>query len=80
MIDIQSRRPIRVSPGGTAGPYVKVPVDRIGRVRTSLDRRGIAYWVESHAISFDGEPEIAVINLGFSGDSGRVQAILDVAQ
>jgi hypothetical protein len=80
MIDTQSHRPIRVSPGGTAGPYIKVPVDRLGHVRTLLDRHGIAYWVESHAISFDGGPEIAFINLGFSGDSARVQAILDEVQ
>jgi hypothetical protein len=80
MIDTLSRRPIRVSPGGTAGPYIKVPVDRLGHIRTLLDRDGIAYWVESHAISFDGGPEFAIINLGFSGDSRRAQAIPDEAQ
>ncbi len=80
MIDTQMRRPIRVSTGGTAGPYIMVPVDQLDIDRTLLDRHEIRNWVESDAISVNGKPEIAIINLGLAGDSSRVQAILDEAQ
>jgi hypothetical protein len=80
MIDAETQKPIRVSSGGTAGPYIKVPVDRLTRVRDLLDSNGVKYWVESAAISMGGKPAIAFINLGLTGDAGRVQAILDEAQ
>ena len=80
MIDAQTQRPIRVSTAGAAGPYIMVPVDRLGRVRELLDRHQVHYWVDSAAISLDGKPEVTVVNLGRKGDAARVQAILDDAQ
>ncbi|HEY2158640.1 MAG TPA: hypothetical protein VGH33_23620 [Isosphaeraceae bacterium] len=79
MIDTQAKRPIRVSTDGTAGPYIMTPVDQLGHVRALLSRHKIAHWVESDAISLDGKPAIAIINLGLSGDAARVQSILDKA-
>ena len=79
MIETHTRRPIHVSTDGTARPYIMVPVDQLGFVRTLLDRHEIRYWVESDAISLNGKPEIGIINLGLAGDSNRVQAILDEA-
>jgi hypothetical protein len=38
MIGTQTRRPIHVSADGTARPYLMVPVDQLGFVRTLLDR------------------------------------------
>ena len=38
MIETHTRRPIHVSIDGTASPYIMVPVDQLGFVRTLLDR------------------------------------------
>jgi hypothetical protein len=77
MTDTTTRRPLRVSTDGTAGPYLMVPVDQLDEVRSLLDRRGISYSLAENAISLDGAPYVAVINLGRSGDAQGVQSILD---
>jgi len=79
MIDATTKKPLRVSTDGTAGPYITLLVSQIEEVRRLLDDRGIRYWVEDDAISFNGEPEIAVIDLGRNADANAVQAILDNA-
>ena len=79
MIDSQTRREIRVSIDGTSGPYIMVPVDRLSHIRERLDERNIPYWVDSDAISLDGKPAVAILNLRHSGDAKSVQAILDNA-
>jgi hypothetical protein len=38
MIETQTRKPIHVSTDGAARPYIMVPVDQLGFVRTLLDR------------------------------------------
>ena len=60
-----------------SGPYILVPVSQLDEVRELLDNRCIGYWVGENAISLDGTPEVAVINLGREGDATAVQAILD---
>jgi hypothetical protein len=80
MIDAISRNPLYVSTDGTAGPYIMVPVSQLVDVRQLLDTHKIRYSVEEDAISLDGEPEIAVVNLGRGGDVPTVQAILDGAR
>lgn len=77
MTDATTQKPLRVSTDGTAGPYIMVPVSRLDEIRRLLDSRGIRYWAEENAISLDGAPEIAVINLGRGVDAAAVQAILD---
>lgn len=79
MIDTTTNGPLRVSTDSTAGPYLTVPVSQLEEVRQLLDSRGIGYWVSEHAISWDGAPEVTVINLGRGGDAAAVQAILDSA-
>ncbi|HEX8199191.1 MAG TPA: hypothetical protein VF590_01795 [Isosphaeraceae bacterium] len=77
MIDATTKRSIYVSTDGTAGPYIMVPVRQLNEVRQLLDQQRIHYWVEEDAISLNGAPEIAVINLGRGADADVVQAILD---
>jgi hypothetical protein len=79
MIDSQTRRKLRVSIDGTAGPYIMVPVDQLSEVQELLDQNEIKHWAESDAISLDGGPAVAVINLGHDGDAAKVQSILDSA-
>ncbi len=77
MIDAMTGKPVYVSTDGTAGPYIMVPVGRLADLRQLLERHGIPYSVEEHAISLDGAPEIAVVDLGRGADVRAVQAILD---
>jgi hypothetical protein len=77
MSDSITRRGLRVSTGGTAGPYIMVPVDQLDKVCGLLDRRQVKYWVEANVISLDGEPEVAFLNLGLKGNAALVQSILD---
>ena len=77
MIDLSTRSRLRVSTGETAGPYIMVPLAQLEELRAMLDERQITYWVDSDAISLDGAPEIAVVNLGRSSDAQAIQAVLD---
>jgi hypothetical protein len=77
MTDAMTRKPLRVSTDGTAGPYLMLPVSQLDEVRQLLDDRGIRYWVEEDAISLDGGPETTVINLDHAADVEAIQAILD---
>lgn len=79
MIDVTTRKPLSVSTDGTAGPYVMVPVSQLEEVRLLLEDRGIRHWIEENAISLNGAPEVAVIDLGRGADPDAVQAILDNA-
>jgi hypothetical protein len=77
MTDATTQRRLQVSDDGTAGPYIMVPVSQLAELERLLDRTRIRYWVGENAISFDGGPEIATINLGRGADPAAVQAILD---
>ena len=77
MTDITTKKPLRVSTDGTAGPYIMIPVVQLDEVRKLLDGRRIRYWVEENAISLNGSPEVTVINFGRGGDAAAVQALLD---
>ena len=79
MIDASTQKPLYVSIDGGAGPYIMVPVQQIGDVRTLLDAHNISYWVDEDAISLDGKPEVTVVNLGPGVDAATVQNILDGA-
>ncbi len=54
-----------------------VPVDQLDQVRELLGGNDILYWVDHIAISVDGRPPVAVINLSKKADPRRVQALLD---
>jgi len=77
MNDPKTREEICVITNGTTRPYMMVPVDQLGPIRELLDRDHIEYWVETYAISLNGETPVAFLNLGRLGDASKVQAILD---
>ncbi len=77
MIDTTTRQPLYVSTDGDAGPYIMVPVAQLEMVKAILDTHKIPYWVDEEAISLDGKPEVAVINLGKESNPATVQGILD---
>jgi len=77
MLDTTTRRPLRVSTDGTAGPYIITPVSQLDQVCRLLDGHHVRYSVDENAISLDGKPEVVVIDLGYRGDASGVQSILD---
>jgi hypothetical protein len=77
MIDATAKKPLHVSTDGTAGPYIMVPVVQLADLREILDKHRIRYSVEEDAISLDGAPEVAVVDLGHGADAPAVQAVLD---
>lgn len=60
MIDAMTRKPLRVSTDGTAGPYIMVPVSQLADLRGLLDKHRIPDAVEEDAISLDDTSEVAV--------------------
>jgi hypothetical protein len=79
MLDITTQKPLCVSTDGTAGPYIMVPLSQLTDVRDLLDQHDIRYTVEENAISFNGQPYIAVVNLSRGVHADEVQAILNHA-
>ncbi len=77
MIDEMTNDGLRVSTDGIAGPYLMVSVTQLDAVLAVLNRHKVRYWVDADAISLDNGPAIAVINFGRSGETVRIQAILD---
>jgi hypothetical protein len=77
MIDTTTRQRLDVSTDGDAGPYIMVPVAQLDKVRALLERNKVPHWVDEEAISLDGKPEIAVINLGHGSNPAVVQSLLD---
>ena len=77
MIDVTTSKPLSVSIHGEGGPYIMVPVAQLDKVRALLDANRVFYWADEEAISLDGKPEIAFINLGHRADPALVQRLLD---
>jgi hypothetical protein len=77
MKDVTTTKPLYVSTDGTAGPYIMVPVAQLDEVCHLLERHRVRYSVDEDVISLDGEPEVAIVNLGRGGDAEGVQKVLD---
>ncbi|MEX0818913.1 MAG: hypothetical protein WD070_04950 [Pirellulaceae bacterium] len=77
MIDTFTGKPIYVSTEGEGGPYIMVQLTQLEPVRNALSAGEISFWVDENAISLNGEPEVAVINLSRSVDIEDVQKILN---
>jgi hypothetical protein len=77
MIDTTTDKPLYVSTDGDAGPYIMVPVAQLETVKALLKTNRISHWVDEEAISLDGKPEVAVINLRHGSDPRRIQNLLD---
>jgi hypothetical protein len=80
MIDTSTGERLVVSTVGYAEPFIELPLSQVDEVRKRLDQAGIPYWVDSMAISIDGEPPMTVINFSRYVDAGLIQAALDEPQ
>ncbi len=77
MINRTTKKPIHVSTESAARPYIALPESQLAEVQRLLNSHGIRYQVDEEVISFNGEPEEAIIDLGRGADAAAVQAILD---
>lgn len=77
MTDTTTRKPLRVSTDGNAGPYIMVPLSQLDQVRRLLQENNIPHRVDEHAISLGGNPAVSFIDLLQRADAKRTQAILD---
>ena len=77
MIDTTTHKPLHVSKYGSARPYITLPVMHLDEVRALLDANKVPYWVDEEALSFDGKPEVTVINLMHGTNPAMVQDLLD---
>ena len=80
MIDIVSRKPMRVEVTKTDTSSIRLPDSQLEEVQRILDSHGIRYWVNDQKISMDGGPFIAYIHFYRGTDAKAVQAILDNVQ
>lgn len=80
MIDSTNQERVVVSTDGSAGPYIMVPFDQLEAVKSILQKNKVPFWVDADAISLDGKPEIAVVNLGRGASASQVQQLLDAAK
>jgi len=77
MIDRKTKKPVRVSTEGIAGPYITLSVSHLDEVKHLLERKGLPYSVDRYAISLNGTEEVVVVNLGSRVNPGEVQQLLD---
>jgi len=77
MTNMSTQEPVRVLTGGTAGPYMMIPVDQLESIQQTLTQNGIRFWMDDNALSINGSPYIALINLGREANAIAIQAILD---
>jgi len=77
MIDSLTKKSIKVSDDGDAGPYIMVQLDQLDLVKKLLNDAGIRHSVDEDAISFNNQPYTAVVNLGHHVDVLAVQKLLD---
>lgn len=77
MIDKATKKQVKVSKDGTAGPYIILPEEQVKTVCSTLSKNGVSHWVDDEAVSLDGEPAVATVNLAYKADPSLVQALLD---
>ncbi|MBA4065415.1 MAG: hypothetical protein C0501_17215 [Isosphaera sp.] len=77
MTDATTKKPLRVSVDGTAGPYILVPGEQLAEVERLLRSHGVRCWTDGNAISLNDAPAVGVINLGRRGNAVAVQSLLD---
>ncbi len=77
MIDVATKKPLRILTHAASGPYIRVSFDQFDELRGLLDRHGVRYRVDSNWLSFNGGPEMGAVQLARDTDAEAIQAILD---
>ena len=77
MIDIESKKPMRVHAGSGHGPFLFVPLPQLPRIEALLTAADIRYSPSRDAIQIQGHGPVAMVEFGRRTDAARVQAVLD---
>jgi hypothetical protein len=77
MIDVLTGKPLRVIPLEDGGGAFTVAVSQLEEIQRLFDSRGIFYWADDQALSWNGGPEEVDVHLGRNVDPAVVQAALD---
>lgn len=78
MMDKTTNQPLRlvVAPNN-GGAFLRLPYLQVEELRQVLDAQGIRYWVEEMVYSYNGGPQIAIVQFGKNNNPETIQAILD---
>jgi hypothetical protein len=79
MIDVATKKPLRVESGTTARPFIRISVPQLDAIRQLLDHCKIGFEVHENALSINGGPEMTYVFLGREADPNAIQEILDSA-
>ena len=77
MLDAVTQKRLCVSTEGAFAPYIAVPIDQLNTVLAALDANKFSYWLDEDALSVDGQPEVAFVNLKQDCDPTKAQRLLD---
>jgi len=56
-------KPVSVSPGGKAGPYIMTPVQYVEQIHEFLTQQGIRFNIDHGRYKTQGVPEFTVFNI-----------------
>lgn len=79
MIDVATNEPVTVQMAVESGPYLRISVAQVEKVRAVLDAAGIKYWVSYISVSSDGRPAMTYVWINAKTDPVFAQARLDEA-
>lgn len=77
MINVMTKKPLRVWSEETEWPWLSLPVSQLDEVRRLLEERGICYSVDENYVSINERPFTALIKLRRGTDGKMIQTILD---
>ena len=77
MIDAITQERIVIYNEAINSPYIMVAHAQLDQVTDILKAHAVPHWVNEDVISLDGEPAVAVINLGRLANVAEVQNLLD---
>jgi hypothetical protein len=77
MIDVITKKPLRVSIEYPPQPYIEVADSQLEGLQRLLDRHGIRYWVDEDSYSINDGPFTTIVTFYRETDAKAVQAVLD---
>ncbi len=77
MARLKPSDPIELRTGGTVGPYIMLPRERVADVTAALKAAGLFHWVHDISVALDGKSLVSTIDFGKNGDPVAAQAVLD---
>lgn len=77
MIDVLTKKRLKVPPHGIGPSGIIVPEERLDEIRAVLDANKIRYEVDEEFIREEGHPDVTFITFSRRTDPAEVQKLLD---